>query len=388
MPLENSFDNIDDLNPDWPLGVDPKSEGANNLRGVKRALQGNVTGDGLETRLQGGGVADAFTVGELLAALKGLLLEVNGTGNPDTPVAVRVLGDAGGVQLGINANGDISLAQLDAAGVAESTRVFLERDGPSIAGADTALYADVPDGEESVTLGQRINFSTVAATVASVGSVVMQGSWGEWLSAAQSEVKLRVAGLANAFQFTSQGIIVQRGGQDALLRLVNNAGGLQARITAIGSRVMEVIDEAGEIIVSAVKLEPAALSNSHAQVADSGLTWRPVGFNVMPVNIAPTTLTLSDANSGERLHYTSAAARTINLPSTGVTAGACFTVTRTHSTGTYYTDIVPLAGASLSWYDGSGSTPLLGTRRITNGGVATIHCRGPGSFDIWGTGIV
>ena len=51
MPLEPSFGNIDDLNPDWPLGTDPLAEGDDHIRGIKLSLQGNVTGDATQTRL-------------------------------------------------------------------------------------------------------------------------------------------------------------------------------------------------------------------------------------------------------------------------------------------------------------------------------------------------
>jgi hypothetical protein len=380
MPLENSFDNIDDLNPDWPLGVDPKSEGANNLRGVKRALQGNVTGDGLETRLQGGGVADAFTVGELVAALKGLLLEVNGTGNPDTPVAVRVLGDAGGLQLGIGANGDISLAQLDAAGVAESTRVFLERDGPSIAGAGEALYADVPEGAETVTLGQRINFSTVAAIVAAAGSVVMQASWGAWLSAAQSLVIINSGG-AGVFRVFPTGAGVRRTGSvDALLGAWNsNQGGIGVRVIPAGNRYLTALDGEGVAERDAIEVLTTPAQNSYARVVDAAGTGRPIGFNVLPYTPLTGTHTPVDDWSGQRYSFT--AAGVVQL--TGTAAVGCITTfTNAH------TAAIPInqsGSGVIRWFSGNGM--LVGNRSLAPGGVMTAHKSSATEWHIWGAGI-
>lgn len=41
MPLESNVDGIEDLNPAWPTGTDPKSEGDDHIRNVKAAVQGS-----------------------------------------------------------------------------------------------------------------------------------------------------------------------------------------------------------------------------------------------------------------------------------------------------------------------------------------------------------
>ena len=51
MPVEGDFDNIDSLDPTFPFNDDEVSEGPQHLRGIKQALQGNVSGDDVETRL-------------------------------------------------------------------------------------------------------------------------------------------------------------------------------------------------------------------------------------------------------------------------------------------------------------------------------------------------
>ena len=41
MPLESGVSEIPDLNPAWPTGTDPKSEGDDHLRNIKTAVQGS-----------------------------------------------------------------------------------------------------------------------------------------------------------------------------------------------------------------------------------------------------------------------------------------------------------------------------------------------------------
>ena len=83
MPVESDFDNIDSLDPNFPLNDDPVSEGPQHLRGIKEALQGNVTGDDNETRL-------------LVGALVALLMDVAGalvTGQVKVTAAAPVAAD-------------------------------------------------------------------------------------------------------------------------------------------------------------------------------------------------------------------------------------------------------------------------------------------------------
>ena len=44
MPLESNVTGIQDLNPAWPTGVDPISEGDNHVRNVKSAVQQSFPG--------------------------------------------------------------------------------------------------------------------------------------------------------------------------------------------------------------------------------------------------------------------------------------------------------------------------------------------------------
>jgi hypothetical protein len=95
MPLELVTAGIQDLNQNWPLGTDPKSEGDNHIRNIKKGLSlsfpgmtlpwntsEKITGNGFEAsdaRITGVGVptqpTDAARKQELDAAIAGSLTE-------------------------------------------------------------------------------------------------------------------------------------------------------------------------------------------------------------------------------------------------------------------------------------------------------------------------
>ena len=94
MPIEQ-FDNIDDLDPLNPLDDDPVSEGDDHLRGIKNALQGNVTGDALETRLMVASIIRAFVDANRFTAIdelavKGDLIDIDHSAfNLDALLTIR-----------------------------------------------------------------------------------------------------------------------------------------------------------------------------------------------------------------------------------------------------------------------------------------------------------
>ena len=95
MPLEASFDNLDDLNPDWPLGTDPLAEGDDHIRGVKKAVTANILGSDTVTRLLSNAIAtllaghDLATQSQLIAGILNDTLALLGSvaGEGDTPLA-------------------------------------------------------------------------------------------------------------------------------------------------------------------------------------------------------------------------------------------------------------------------------------------------------------
>ena len=94
MPIEQ-FDNIDDLDPLNPLDDDPVSEGDDHLRGIKNALQANVTGDDVETRLMVAAVIRAFADANRFTAIdelavKGDLIDIDHSAfNLDALLTIR-----------------------------------------------------------------------------------------------------------------------------------------------------------------------------------------------------------------------------------------------------------------------------------------------------------
>ena len=88
MPLEPSFDNLDDLNVLNPASGDNVSEGDDHLRGIKNAVRGNVTGDATQTRLRVDGV-DRFLA--LLVAVANSAATVADGADVQRPVGFNLL---------------------------------------------------------------------------------------------------------------------------------------------------------------------------------------------------------------------------------------------------------------------------------------------------------
>ncbi len=111
MPGDGDFDNIDSLDPTIPFDDDQVSEGTQHLRGIKQALQGNVSGDDLETRLLVNALV-RFLVDATGATLQGDLL-LEGAAKIDQDNSAN---DAITVQLLRNAIGSFSLELFDGSG--------------------------------------------------------------------------------------------------------------------------------------------------------------------------------------------------------------------------------------------------------------------------------
>ncbi|ALK96979.1 hypothetical protein AB595_04715 [Massilia sp. WF1] len=64
MPLEPTVTDIDDLNPAWPLSADPKSDGDDHIRNLKKALLNDFAGYTGAVKVTGtdGGAANVYTV--------------------------------------------------------------------------------------------------------------------------------------------------------------------------------------------------------------------------------------------------------------------------------------------------------------------------------------
>ncbi len=129
MPLEPDFDHIDDLDSDNPFPDDPVSEGDDHLRGIKNALQGNVSGDDLETRLLVAGLVAALVDADKLSVLARALIDLDNSAEDElTEIAVRNL--IGGYRMAVvAATGQLQIDQLDNAGAFEKLVLTAARDG-------------------------------------------------------------------------------------------------------------------------------------------------------------------------------------------------------------------------------------------------------------------
>lgn len=122
------FGNIDDLNPLFPLGTDPKSEGDDHIRGVKESLQGNVSGDDAETRLLAAGVP-ALVAKAGATDIIGSALSMFAA---DLTMLMRMLNNGAsdvGVVITMAAGGFIQIAETDGGGVQGNTWIGMTRAG-------------------------------------------------------------------------------------------------------------------------------------------------------------------------------------------------------------------------------------------------------------------
>ena len=152
MPLEPSFGNIDDLNPDWPLGTDPLAEGYDHIRGVKLSLQGNVTGDAAQTRL----LADALIA--LLTADDGIRVKATNPVQANTLIRMQDNADVRVADLLVNAAG---LLRVVVATVGQA----MELRGSAAAPNDETMAAFVPGGEASLNFAGEARLETKTAGV-------------------------------------------------------------------------------------------------------------------------------------------------------------------------------------------------------------------------------
>ncbi len=147
MPVEGDFDNIDSLEPTFPFDDDQVAEGPQHLRGIKNALQGNVSGDDVETRLLVNGIIAALVDATGLSVIDLPTLRV--INSVVSQVAELKLLNATGGWTWLNQadSSELLLLQLSAADALEKVAATFFRDG-----AFTAAF----DGVEA--------FATIAPT--------------------------------------------------------------------------------------------------------------------------------------------------------------------------------------------------------------------------------
>lgn len=258
MGLETQFDNIDDLNADWPEDTDPFAEGAPQLRGIKSALQGNVEGNGIQTVLYAGSVdkpngpavivapgqvaiRDPAGGNPLLSLLNSLNAVIGELGHSPGKFVVRsdqpaqdlsIEYSTGAVKIGIVLNATTGAVDLYFAGVrvasTSAAGVQLLAAAPSMVfrnAADTVTFASLVAGAAALTLN------------CDAGDVVVNRAGEQRLST--TSAGMSVTGNAAA---------------SVLLTLLGSAGAQQARI--LGDTTALYLDATG--VGAAVTLRSSA----------------------------------------------------------------------------------------------------------------------------------
>ncbi len=226
MGLEASFDNIDDLDPLFPLDNDAVEEGDDHLRGIKKALQGTITGDAASVELR---IADGATIAvQVLAESIHSLTELN--------QAQRLLASnfVGGVDLSVaGGSGVASINNLDSLGAVKDPYMTFDPLG------DTSLFHAGLLTIKTAAFGmQVVDETTDAPQIRLVGAA----------SELHAQIFANAAGLTMKSLRHGQPVILSgednvgdtqnlmTGDPDAAVSLYH-AGGLRIRTTATGMRM-------------------------------------------------------------------------------------------------------------------------------------------------------
>lgn len=438
MGLETQFDNLEDLNPDWPLGTDPKSEGDNHLRGVKLALRGNIRGDGAVTQLLVAGEPkvlatpegvvvqmpdDDLTTGWLKFAREGddsvvggILLRPQvdmrfrvGDGGASTFVFQRGNGEK--TAASFNLDGESALF-YDGAGDTglrtQSTGGLVHRSGSghpvfSFQNADgvkghirvrgDALGLDIAvEGNEPVNIRSGGLSGTDLAVLHPVNGFTLNHAGVARLTSQSygllhsGTVLDQDAGAGNSSQIRFRnadfgGSLYMTAGGSLSLRHTSGAGSLgdiafQAAIAGWAGMGFQGTDH--------IRTQSADEWNSGGSVTDLSGARRPIGYNVMPRIDLNGSRPVNVGDVGKRIRHSRAAVDTLTCADIG-NDGA--TIIYNGTDGSAVTGVLHIAqgGGDLRWFNGAGVES--GDRQMAHGGMATLVQLSAAVWEIWGSGI-
>ena len=436
MPVESAFDYIDDLVDTNPNVDDDVSEGQQHLTGIKKALQGNVRGDGVYTALRVGAddvliaESDNTTLVNPANSTVSLRLQVEAVpqmtlqADPAGAVSLRALRvsagfdvqltGAGGLQTALSAAAD-GAVQGNYAGVVNfeggigglsirrqagqpGTRLELKSDAGVVDG-------ELVTGTTSMVLRGKLLNGVVGLYANRAGADELQANFSpvdgpHLYRSAKSALSFSAVG-PNAYGSTDTldiGLYNNDGGtllgsiisSPSYMGLLNRREGVPFRVfckIAGVDRTMIYAEHTAGIQLyvgsdSLVKLQVnnAAISNSRAQLADATGTLRPIGYNVMPRLDVTGSSTLTQNDCGSMKLSTGVA--NVTVPASVFGAGEVVTFAALSGAIT----LTQGAGFTLYWMNGSG-TLVSGNRTVALTGMASIWFSNSTSGILWGTGI-
>ena len=139
-----------------------------------------------------------------------------------------------------------------------------------------------------------------------------------------------------------------------------------------------------------------ANATSSATVADHNDNQHNVGYNETPdgnldvgANLTVGSFTLGNVSIGKLLNRNTGTSRSITLDSTGISGdipiGGSVLILNSQSGGTM--TIIPGGSDTLTWIDGSGTTPASATRTLDNNSICTVRKNTLTNWQIWGNGL-
>jgi len=239
-------------------------------------------------------------------------------------------------------------------------------------GTNRVLFSGDPDGAVAIYHNGTINLSTSANGADFQGTIVDQNGS---TSSAHYIVRNSIGGIAmRTLTATGEGGILQASAAGAIeeswIKFDRNGS------VTLYSNGLETLRS---------RTETDADQGTGGDVKDGTSTFRPVGFNVMPLYDINANDSFDLAHNGMFWHKSTGGSVTYTCDNDGNTPiGSTYVVA---NTDTEDLTIAAGSGVTLRWLDGSGATPPTGNRTVALSGVATVYKITDTSFFIWGSGI-
>lgn len=167
MGLETSFTAINDLNSDWPLGTDPKSDGDNHLRGIKAALKANVYGTATEAQLKVGGAA---ALGVKATEARAYVPEMHVYPTASAATRYRMRNAGGVVDWEMDTSGNVLLGMKDSSAANPVTLLQSDRSAKSL-----GLYYNGSEKLRTSSGGVTVTGTLSAGSLSVSGSMTLGG---------------------------------------------------------------------------------------------------------------------------------------------------------------------------------------------------------------------
>lgn len=180
-----------------------------------------------------------------------------------------------------------------------------------------------------------------------------------------------------AYDYMGGGSVIHEyGGANRISLLAGTSGSSAVTLWAPGNlTALQIIDASA-----------ASSRSSNVLISNIAGAVYSAGFNETPQGTVSGSYTLSNSDIGKFLTRTATTTTTVTLPAaSNMAIGASSMIHNDNATNTL--TIISDGTSVIEWIDGSGSTPITGTRTIAYNGLATVRRKSTNNWQIWGVGI-